>query len=372
MHICFLSNGYGEDRSAAAIAKALMGRCPDITISGAPLITVGGDYIKYGIPVLTEGQIPPSGGFPTMSAAGFIKDIPYTFRHIRYYKTLRAHRDCIDCVVVVGDLFLLFLAYLAFKKNIIHLSLPKSDFNHPHFKLEEWLFKKFARRVLTRDAHTAETLKLHGVDALFLGNPIMDELAPRGLKLGDSPMVGILPGSRDEAYANFARILAALERIPESACYVCALAPSLEPERMAEYVKVNGWVLESAVLKKGRNAVRLVKDGFEDIVASSDVLIGLAGTANEQAAGCGKPVVSFAGTGPQTTVKRMKDQERMLGGAVRYVKDSPADIAAEVSMLLKNPDERERRGRIGIERMGRPGASARMAEFLQKEFNIPC
>lgn len=333
---------------------------------------MGGDYLKCGIPVLTEGRIPPSGGFPTMSAAGFLKDIPSTFRHIQYYETLKAYRDNIDGVVVVGDLFLLLMAYFIFKKNIIHFSLPKSDFNHPHFRIEEKLFKKLARRVLARDAHTAQTLKSHGVDALFLGNPIMDDLAPRGLKLEGSPVVGILPGSRDEAYANFARILAAIEKIPENASYVCALAPSLEPERIAEYVSGGGWSLKSAILRKGSISVRLIKDGFEDIVSASDVLIGLAGTANEQAAGCGKPVVSFAGTGPQTTVRRMQDQERMLGGAVRYVEDFPSGVSAEVSMLLRDPSERKRRGGMGIERMGEPGASARVAEFLQNEFHIAC
>ena len=108
----------------------------------------------------------------------------------------------------------------------------------------------------------------------------------------------------------------------------------------------------------------MVRNGFEDIIARAEVLIGLAGTANEQAVGMGKPVVSFAGTGPQTTVTRMTKQEMMLGGSVRYIADFPRGVAEEVSFLLSHPEEAMRRGRIGIERMGSPGASRRIAEHI--------
>ena len=42
-------------------------------------------------------------------------------------------------------------------------------------------------------------------DAIFLGNPMMDGLIPKSLDLGNDPIVGILPGSREEAYENLRR-----------------------------------------------------------------------------------------------------------------------------------------------------------------------
>lgn len=367
-----MSNGYGEDRSAALIASELKSRCSSVKVTGAPLITAGKDFMRKDIPVITQGQIPPSGGFPTMSVKGFLCDLPFTHRHINYYRALRDARDDIDHLVVIGDVFLLFMAWLACRgKAIIHFSLPKSDYNNPHFGIEEFIFRKIPHTVMTRDEHTCTNLKAHGVNAVYVGNPIMDDLSPKGIELGNSRIVGVLPGSRTEAYENLRMILRVVERVSDDVVYACALSPALETERIVDMASHDGWLHENSMLRKERHSVQLVKNGFEDVITKAEIVIGLAGTANEQAVGLGKPAVSFMGTGPQTTAKRMKDQERMLGGAVRYIADFPDGVAAEISMLLSDPIEREKRGKIGALRMGAQGASGRVADFLIKEFNLP-
>ena len=112
------------------------------------------------------------------------------------------------------------------------------------------------------------------------------------------------------------------------------------------------------------------KDVFDAVLHESTVVIGMAGTANEQAAGMGRPVVSFVGAGAQTTPSRMIDQERLLGGAAAYISDYPEGVAREILWLLDHPEERSRRGAIGRERMGPPGGAKKIAEFLFDEFHL--
>jgi len=365
LHVCFLTNGYGEDRSAALIARELGQIRPDITISGAPLVTPGHEYEKYGFPVLYRGKVPPSGGFPTTSLGWFLRDLVHIGMGLSYYRALRRLRPEIDYVVAVGDFVLMMLGHYALRKKMLFMALAKSDHKRPHLVVEEHFLRKIPFEVLTRDKYTSEKLRDKGVNAVFLGNPIMDGLTPRGIDISGGRVVGVLPGSRAEAFENFRRILAVVALVPEPAEYYCAVPGALDFDRFLAVGQEEGWeVGEDGSLSRSGQVMRMVRNGFEDIITRSEVLIGLAGTANEQAVGMGKPVVSFAGTGPQTTVTRMTKQEMMLGGSVRYIADFPEAVAQEVSYLLSHPDEAARRGRIGVERMGAPGASRRIAEHI--------
>lgn len=370
MHILFLSNCYGEDRSAALIAREVKKLKPQIQVSGAPLISSGSEYTKREIPLITQGKLPPSGGFPTRSLWAFIIDIPALYLPLRYYLTLRKKRGEIDYAVVVGDVPLLILGYLALHKETIFLAPAKSDYQRPHYRIEEFFMRKIPRRVLTHDEYTASNLREKGICALFLGNPMMDELEPEGIYLGDPPVIGILPGSRAEAYKNLIKILKVVELVREKVTFACALPESLEIGKIIKLIRENGWVYDDGKVKKDQKEVILVKNKFADVISQSEIIIGLAGTANEQAAGIGKPVISFTGYGPQTTSGRMKDQARLLGGAVKFISDFPEAVVSEISYLLKNPAERLKRGKIGSLRMGPSGGARKIAQLIIEEFNL--
>ena len=54
-------------------------------------------------------------------------------------------------------------------------------------------------------------------------------------------------------------------------------------------------------------------DQFKSVINQSSLCIGLVGTANEQAVYLGKRVVCFEGFGPQTTLQRFKEQQKLMG-----------------------------------------------------------
>ena len=372
MKISFLTNGYGEDRTGALIACELRRLAPQHPIVAVPMVSSGNDFQKHGIETVWEGAFPPGQGFGSQEFRLFLKDLPYARDYFRYLGFLARRRSEFDHSFVVGDVFLLIHAYFGLGRKSVFLALAKSDHMNPHSSIEKWVIRHFASRVLTRDSYTAECLRAKGIDARFLGNPIMDGIGEAGCeKQTEPPIIGLLPGSRDEADHNFKRILTVIDGVPEAAQYLCALSPVLDIEKMAESVRENGWTLtEGDMLRKGDKAVQMGKDLFETVLHDSTLVIGMAGTANEQAAGMGRPVISFVGAGAQTTPSRMIDQERLLGGAAAYISDFPEGVSREISWLLSHPEERARRGAIGRERMGPSGGAKKIAEFLVQEFGL--
>jgi uncharacterized protein (TIGR03492 family) len=78
----------------------------------------------------------------------------------------------------------------------------------------------------------------------------------------------------------------------------------------------------------------------------------------------GKPVVAFPGPGVQYTPGFLSLQRKILGEALVAV-PSAEQAAGAVLRLLADPPERDRRGQAGRERMGAPGAGARIAAALR-------
>jgi uncharacterized protein (TIGR03492 family) len=379
--VLFTSNCFGEDRSAALIAvelqKVLKGARKGLAVTGASLISKGEEYSKREIKLLFSSYIPPSGGFPTRSLKGFLSDLftgslGSTFRFIR---TIKKNKDRIRVAVVVGDVSLLLLTRMALKKTpIVFLAPAKSDYMDPHYPIEEWFIKKNTDVILAHDQFTAGNLRKKGLNARFLGNPMVDGLEPAGKTLRSKDKktvtIGLLPGSREEAYDNFLMILELALKVGQrtKARFIAALPGSLNASAIRDKVAPRGWKSSkrhgSIFLAKQDTEVRLTWGMFTDVLHASDFLIGLAGTAVEQAAALGKPVISFVGSGPQTTKQRMTEQEELLGGAMKFARRYPEDALADALLLCEDPAERKKRGARGMKRMGKPGGAKKIARYV--------
>ncbi len=379
MRIWFLSNGHGEDRASAAIAAAVRARRSSADIVAAPLVTGGTEYTSRGVTIATSGAPPPSGGFSTAAFRTFVRDLPFARRCWQYVRVLRhlAARD--DQFVSAGDVFLTGLARVAFRKPGVHVALAKSVYGQPHTRLEARLLRGWTRLVFARDQATADHLGARGVRAVFEGNPLVDGLAAPfdspgaasapGLKPGQTVL--LLPGSRREAPANLLKLLDVAECMPDpTVAFGCAWSPAIPLHEGLNAAVNAGWTADGGRLTKGGREVAVAAGQFEALVARADVVVGLAGTANEQAAAAGKPVVTLVGCGPQTTTARMAEQERLLGGAAQFVAGSAAEVAGVVAGLLARPEERRRRGDLGVARLGPPGAAERIARGIIEELGL--
>lgn len=247
------------------------------------------------------------------------------------------------------------------------------------------------RAVFARDPETRDSLNRLGITAEHVGNPMMDLVdestshrAAGQLHLydvlrsanvpGEGPLVVLLPGSRNDAYLNLPDQLEAYRHLVElrtgKVRAAVAWAPGLRIEQLGGSLAEIGWRLDvheefdqplagRAVWAGGGSTVTphpvpLIIGCFGDLLRSADVVIGQAGTAVEQAAGLGKPVITFPGRGAQVPVRFLRAQKQMLGEAILIAQPHPEQVARAVLAVLSDPNLRERMAAAGRERMGPP------------------
>lgn len=368
--LLIVSNGYGEDLEAAQIVRALPpGR---VDVAAYPLVGLGHAYPR-GVELLDPRHDFPSGGFGIRagwrSMWADLRGGWLTFWRAQRH-ALRAQRGRAGLVLAAGDVYCLGMAAAAGGPTA-YLALPKSEHVSPHSPLELALIRRYAVRVFARDEVTAEALRRRGIEAQYVGFTLMDTLALTGETFGfpnGCPVVTVLPGSKPPAFDNLLLLLRTMNlvaaRLTPAPGVLIAWAPNLPGDRLRRTVEAAGgtW-LDPRHFRMGPLDVTVTSEYFADALARGTVVLGMAGAAHEQAAGLGRPIVAFPGTGPQFTAAFLAEQQRLLGDALVATR-SLEEAAAVVLRLLDDPADRERRGRTGRERQGGPGGAAAIARYL--------
>jgi uncharacterized protein (TIGR03492 family) len=381
--ILCLSNGHGEDLNASQVLKALRIIAPHIEIAALPLVGAGNAYRNLDISIIGPTRGLPSGGFFYMDYRKLLSD----FRSglvgltINQLKILITQRHDYDLVFAVGDILPQLFAYITGLPYVC-FTVSGSAYYEDRMSINPLMRSQRCQEILTRDNYSANYLQNHRVTkAVFAGYPVMDVLQPTGQDLflqSGVPMIALLPGSRiPEANHNLGLLLALCietERsiAPPSVQFRAALVPSMMPllkKISAEY----GWhYLGEGQLKHPETGtiVRCFDRAFSDILHTCDLVIGMAGTAIEQAVGLGKPVVQIVGQGPQFTYRFAEAQMRLLGQSVQTVGTVPAtpailqEAAQKIQNILVDTDYLERCKSQGSERMGTAGGSLAIAQRL--------
>ncbi|MEM8614870.1 MAG: hypothetical protein AAGF93_22890, partial [Cyanobacteria bacterium P01_H01_bin.105] len=116
--------------------------------------------------------------------------------------------------------------------------------------------------------------------------------------------------------------------------------------------------------------VQCFSDAFSDIVCHTDLVLGMAGLAVDQAMAIGKPILQIPGPGPQFTYAFAEAQDRLLGLSVKTIGTKPAtpEILKEAAQYAVDviQDEAYLQACIdnGQERFGPFGASYRIAKVV--------
>lgn len=392
MKALVVTNGHGEDQLAVCLVHALRHEWPELGIEAIPLVGAGQRLRAAGVAVDGPRMHMPSGGMVRPQArtvwtdlrAGLLRQ----FRRQRQF--VRSRRNHVQKVIAVGDVFAGWVAGRALPEHpLVLVATAKSEYIHGHSAIEARWMRRRATHVFARDERTAEALRAMGVTATWVGNLMMDAFTVSNEPLveeDDRRIIGLFPGSRDDAYVNLQHLALVLAELGASgAPYVglVPLAPGLDMERATAPLQAAGWqraetdaateIAETSIsgsaaqrvqLHKGVSTLRIVEDSFGDVLRDSEVVIGLAGTANEQAAGLGKPVVAFPGPGVQFGGRFLRAQQLLLGDALAVTDAAPRDVAAQVERIFTDDALRERMSVTGRERMGPPGAAQRMAAAI--------
>lgn len=365
--VLFITNGHGEDMVADRIIKYMP---KGIGIDVLPVVGRGGIFERSKVNIIGPRRALPGGGFGLRNFSYLIKDIFYGLigNTISQIRILRKNRGKYDLVVGIGDIVPIIYSVMT-KCPFIFVGVNKSEYYKKlafnYTGLEKRLLKKYCRLTLTRDEITAKALKANGINAKYTGNPMMDMgLTTRSseyqsIRKGKEKnhTIGFLPGTREDAYKNiedFYNIAWEISRIDNNIKFLLSFPSSLSREKLARIPK--------------QAKLEVVSD-FNKVLSGSNIIIGLSGTGNEQSAGVGLPVIAFPGRGAQFNYKFALGQKELLGGALMLLPRNSQIIARETVALLDDQKKVSEMGREGKKRMGKPGASKKIASTIRTILN---
>ena len=389
--VLLLSNGHGEDLSGALVAAELMQR--GIPVEALPLVGHGSPYRQRGVPVLGRTRSCSTGGLGYTSLGGRLSELlEGQMGHVLgRLLLLRRRRRHYGLVVAVGDVLAVLGSWLSGLPSAVYLVAYSSHYEG-RLRLPwpcGWLLNRASiKAIWSRDCLTANDLSQQLNRAVvFLGNPFLDVVSAGTSESLPLPalQLALVPGSRlPEAARNLALMLRVLALLPEEWARSqplrlrAALVAELDSSCVAKLAGPLGWRLEASDrLVRGPLVVELGWGQFGEILASSQLVLGMAGTAAEQAVGLGKPVLQLVGGGPQFTAGFAEAQRRLLGPGVRCApgsSGSAATLAATAQLaqeLLEQqgdpkqgPALRQSLAAIGLERIGAPGGSEAVAAAI--------
>ncbi len=389
-----LSNGHGEDVTTCQILKVLMQKYPEIEVVAMPISGTGEAYRRLGVRIIGPTQVMPSGGFLYMNPLVLAKDLWSGLIHLTWQQLRAVWRWSkeSDLILAMGDIVPVAIAQST-PLPYVFFMCAHSSYYEGRIRLGTilplLLRSARCRATFARDAFTAQDMQRRGFQRVrYLGMPVMDMLVPQGKNLQlepDVPMIALLPGSRlREAIANLKLqlqlvALTAQALSPNPVQFRAAIVSGLMAELEAIAAAV-GWrcVGNRLMLPKTAETLQTIEvqcfnDAFADILQQADLVIGMAGTASEQAVGLGKPVVAVPGEGPAYTYRFAEAQSRLLGRSLTLIGTRPAtpeilqQAALSIRDILGNTEYLEFCRQNGRERMGAAGASEQIADYLAKQ-----
>lgn len=282
--VAIIAGEASGDASSAVLIRELLAHRPDLEIWGA-----GGDQMRNaGVHILTNLLM---GG-----AIGIVQSLAVVPRIAGKYMQVRS------AVLRRRPDLLILVDFGAFNVRIGQVARKAGIKTLYYFPPSSWRksgrgtagVKASSDRVITPFPWSEKILRDAGVDAWFVGHPLLDVVKPSLDKesfcktAGIDPnarIVGILPGSRShEITHNLPALIEAAAIISDEAPdiqYVIAAGPNGSSKKVRD------------VLRRYSSGISVVDGLTYDVMAHSDLLLSCSGTATLEAAIIGTPMVIF-------------------------------------------------------------------------------
>jgi len=359
--ILFISNGFAEDLVAITLIKELSNIKADAEIYCLPIVGNAKHFADLNVKIIGPHWELPSEGLNYGNLGLHVGDFfgGQLALVLGQLISLAIRRKQFDLIVCVGDYVNSAAAAITLQKApIVHVWVCPAYYC-PGF-VKKHLEKK-CKTIYLRDSEVDDLDEI-AVEKKFVGNPLMDtfEINGEGFGLnGNNPTIGVLPGSRKVVYKNLPLLLEILQGIYRirRANILFALSPKIDKKEFTQASKkLNGWSDDY-----------MLTYNFGDVLKESDIIIGLARTANEQALAMGKPVVTFWGIGHAMERRLVKSHaNKVLKGNVLYLRPKAEDITSSVLSLLDDPEKMDEMSKKGREIMGPRGGSKTIARDIKK------
>ena len=382
-NLIVLSNGYGEDSVGALLLEELLKQRPQMRVAAFPTVDRGRAYERLDIPILGPRQTMPSGGLLMHSKTLFIEDMRAGFLNMTLQQLSTLRKLTPDALIVIGDIFALLLSGLIRTPNRFQVQTLVSAHhqgkhsNHPNRYFmeriaypERALMRHLVRHVYVRDKATESFLQAKGVGHVSArGNPMLDAVKAKPMPEHSEsyPNIALLPGTRRYAPEALLTMLETLAHEPGATGLVAWAGGDLPTFPESWTAQTHPLEREGLrlILEREGQLVFIYEGRFAEVLHSSHIALGTAGTANEQAAALGKPVVTFA-VPPLYSETFLLNQKRLLADALSIAPAQPETIAKVLRQLLQNP---ERAAQAGQQRMGEPGGAANIVRDILSRLN---
>ena len=286
VHIFISAGEPSGDLHGANLAKSLIRKSPGVVLSG-----LGGDR-------MTAVGIDPLVHIRDLSVVGLLKVAERFFDLTRYLDKVRRHfrKNRPDAVVLID--FPGFNWWVADRAR--EMGIPVVYFVPPQiWAWGSWRIAKMRRlvdRVLCNFPFEEDWYKTNGVDAKLVGHPYFDELDHRQidqpfvdfLKGGGEPVVGLLPGSRNQELShNLESQLDAVrkisQKIPNARFHVASLH-DVHASIVRERINAGSYSGLPITIHSGKTP---------EIIAASDVTISVSGSVSLELLHARVPSVIF-------------------------------------------------------------------------------
>ena len=351
------------DLHAAAVASELRRLRPGIEMTG-----IGGErMLREGVVLLEQSD--------RLAVMGFVEVLRHIPRHYALLRSLRARlRSGRVSAIMLVD-YPGFNMKLA--KDAHDAGVPVLYYITP----QVWAWGAGRLPAIAKTVTKAAVilpfeealLRQHGVDATFVGHPLLDrardlpsrEEARRALGLeSDRPVLALFPGSRAQEIARHLDLFVATGR-------------EMRRRRPDLQVIVSG--APSVELTASRCPFPIIRGASFPVLRAADAAMCKSGTTTLEAAVAGCPlVVAYRTSGWTYAIARRVVRIRHIGlvnvvagreVAREFVQDAlqPTDVADTLMPLLDHDSPERARALAGLadvrSRLGTPGAAARVAQM---------
>jgi len=363
--IVFLSNGYGEDNIAFYIINSFPDYLRD-NIFAFPLVSEGEVFKNNGIKVIGYVKPLPSKGISGfLNLRNFLVDIKSGLFSVLYnqLKFLKKLGDEFF-FVAVGDIVPLLLLNFSGKiRKSFFIATAKSIRTEIFNPFEIFLMRKTIASFL-RDKDSLDWVyrfyKIKNV--YFFGNPVLDipvfndnplyDFFNKSIDLSENyhnRFILVLPGRKEVCLKNLEDLKIPMLQIMNSF-----------PDVVFIVVIPNFYPLSDIRdLFKDIDKVFFVDSKYYGSFLRRGYLVwGFGGSANEQAAGFGIPVISFN----QKNWYRNR-QKKLLKDSLILVSNKD-ELIEFTKKFLNNRDYRDRIGSLGKDLMGEVGGGSKIVNFI--------
>ncbi len=361
--VLFVAGEASGDVHAAGVAAELRARAPELKLAG-----VGGERMRAaGVELIEHSD--------SLAVMGFAEVVRHLPKHLALLSALtRRVRNGNIALLIVIDYpdFNMKLAAAAHAAGV-----PVLYFITP--QVWAWRMKRLRSlaRTVTRAAvilgFEEKLLRDHGIDAMFVGHPLLDragdlpsrEEARRSLGIpSDVPVLALFPGSREQ------EILRHLDDFVATAREVARLVPGLQPIVS---------VAPGITIPVERCPYPQVSGGAFTVLRAADAGLCKSGTTTLEAAVCATPfVITYRTSALSYAIGRWLVKVPYIGLVnwvagrklvPEFVQDAfqPAVVAAALVPLFDTRSRERSEMLTGLlevrARLGTPGASRRVAEM---------